>query len=455
MILVLELFSSFFALKLFVFHKHSQSKRPDGKGRNAINKSQAGGSCEQRQTFLHLGSPAEQQLEPQDGASSVSATSLAFTSPRQVKTRRVEKGISTTSASSSSISNKGKQPKQRSFISSPTAGASASVSHCSTPCYTASSMSTCSSSPMSTQVVERMPNSTPVLSSHQEHRVISFLEPQDMTVPSSSSSSSNVEVMDSLEPESPQILSFGLSNFMPRSRVNDRALANEGASNNEVTVAEPDLLPVESAVSSRETVSQADNTLHGSISPSQNISEISNVNNILQADMNTNTLSSITDASVAEISTPTASTSSGEYSYHSPSSSSNLNDVSSTTLNPKSVCKDKDCSNASASPDFIPGLWVDWLQDIRRQGLGQQDNQNSNHSQSGVMNNSGPSDGDESMTDTQRETSLEICEPQVGNRHTTDATGILASTAGEILAASATLSASDDSDVEVLMVEPR
>ena len=275
---------------------------------------------------------------------------------------------------------------------------------------------------------------------------MSFLEPQDTAVPSSSS---GVEMMDSTEPESgssSQPLSFALSNFMHRHRTNRISGTDDGATNNGTAA---HLLPGASTLTNSVGNDQAVNT--GNNGAYQNTSDIDS-SNAVNVNDNAHSAEGIYDTGATTTSTSNNAGASGSAGQTSSSGAgpppSIITEETGATRGDRSddnSDNNNEGNNASSSPELVPGMWVDWLQDIRRQGLGQQYHQTLDlNQQPRVM------DGDQSelMTSDDPQTTIDVDEPD--DRSTTATVGSVAAST-----VSAAVSASDDSDVEVLMVEPR
>ncbi|RUS70693.1 hypothetical protein EGW08_021551, partial [Elysia chlorotica] len=450
-------------------HQRSGSRRTDARGRRPLGGGgggggggagggggggaggggvvETGGSCEQRQTFLRVGSPAEQQMEVQDGAGSDSTASVALTSPRQIKTRRVDTGAS----SSSTAPSKGHQPKNR-------PGVGASTSPSSPPSATSSSSPPPLSSLSSSTASQR--NQSPALTSQQERRVLSFLEPQDATVPSLSLPS-NVELMDSVEVEPSQPVSFGLANFLPRVRPSDGNTASSASTgagplpglSSAVTRAEESSLPsslnISEDTSRPSDVASASNSLLGLFenesedqSSANRPSGVGSASNSLlglfenesEDQSPANRPSNVVNASnsllglfenesedPSQASSPPTSTSTSTASCSSLSSG-----LSSTSR------RDNEFGPFS---DFAPGVWLDWLHDIRRQGLGETYNERPPDALGRYGRRPGGPLGDRRCV-----------EPPSPDRQEGESRSGTRQSAATV---------SDDSDVEVLMVEPR
>ncbi|GFR70700.1 E3 ubiquitin-protein ligase Arkadia [Elysia marginata] len=399
-----------------------QSSGPRRGGKTS-GRSQANRSCEQRQTFLHLESPAEQRTETS------SSSCPAFSSP-QVKTRRVEYGDHVEGGSSSANppgTSEERQLRQGLFTTPAAAAGSGGTDFSpSSSSMTVSSLSSLSSSPSPSPNARRHLHdlSRPV-ASNQRRRILSFLDPQDTDF---QVAESDVEAMDSAGPEStnvdaPQTLSFALSNFMGNGGAVDMTCRVSSTSSNATAA------PVTSS-----PVSHTNNADPVSISSSENFPETDssmNINNdIVLEDMETNP--------------PMASGEISSHHHDQPTPSSNSNSVAYSIQNGNN---DRNSARRT-SREFAPGLWVDWLQDIDQfrplemNALDMQMN-----SMDRVMDTLQQQQGADEATTTARdlETSVDVNEPGTSNGQS--------GTAGN--GAAAPVNGSDDSDVEVLMVEPR
>ncbi|GFN94735.1 E3 ubiquitin-protein ligase arkadia-like [Plakobranchus ocellatus] len=410
----------------------SSSKRPEASASNrstGVGSNQAGRSCEQRQTFLQLDSLAEHHTE----AEPVASTSTAYIrSPREVKTRRLEREESVAAVSSPAISGpgKGKQAKPRtsSSFTSPAAGSNFSFSPSSSS-RTVSSLSSYLSSPSSSPHVLGVQDSSPVVSAASKPRPLSFLEPQDTPASSSNMDVTESGLLPSTSTEPPRSHSFALSNFMHRCRTRDTNASDRGESDNSAcgTIFEHGDNSSVSIRMSTET-----------INPLECGGNLSEMDSTGTADSNAPSSSNEQTDMITNTSQASSGISAGS---PCPTNSSSLLAVASAANTEDGA---NTANSGEASSIFAEG-WTDWLQDIRRQGLGQQ-----HHS-------------DQASTISMRDPSLGGSAPS-GHPDGPQASIDADDPGGEASSVNATrgsetspnlYSASDDSDVEVLLIEPR